>query len=201
MIRRRLKVGIALLGIIIAAMALYLVHLKHKAEMLAPPPPVAQPVAPPPSGPAEQLTLYVANDADGTLSAVTVRSALPSDAGERARLALQTLINRYQLPGSQHRLGTGAAVEDVFLLNENSAVVNLNAAFAETHPSGIQVEWLTIESMIMTLKAQLPQLNRVRFLVDGNSRETLAGHIAMAGWFNVAQVVEAAAEQSGGAGN
>jgi Sporulation and spore germination len=199
MISRRMKVGIGLLAMIILVMALALLHLKQKAEMLAPPP-IAQPVPPPPSGPAQQLTLYLANDGDGSLRAVTVNSALPSDAGERARLALQTLTARDQQPDSHHRLGTGAAVEDVFLLDENSAVVNLNAAFADTHPSGIQVEWLTIESMVMTLKAQLPQLTRVRFLVDGNSRETLAGHVAMAGWFDVAQVSEAAAQQSGGGG-
>jgi len=199
MISRRMKVGIALLATIILAMALYLVHLKHKAEMLAPAP-VALPVAPPPSGPAQQLTLYLASDADGSLRAATVSSALPSDPGERARLALQTLFARYEQHGSPHPIGAGAAVQDVFLLDENSAVVSLNAAFADAHPRGIQVEWLTIESMIMTLKAQLPQLTRVRFLVDGNSRETLAGHVAMAGWFDVAQVSEAAAQQSGGGG-
>jgi hypothetical protein len=200
MISRRMKVAIALLAIIILAMAGYLVHLKHKAELLAPPP-VGQAVAPPPSGPTQQLTLYLADDADGSLRAVTMSSALPGDPGERARLALQTLLKRYQQPDSHHRLGGAAAVEDVFLLDANSAVVNLNAAFADTHPSGIQVEWLTIESMVMTLKAQLPELTRVRFLVDGNSRENLAGHVAMAGWFDVAQVSEAAAAQSGGAGN
>jgi hypothetical protein len=44
------------------------------------------------------------------------------------------------------------------------------------------------------LKAQLPQLGRVRFLVDGKSRDTLAGHIDLTGWYDVAMVAEAAKE-------
>lgn len=48
--------------------------------------------------------------------------------------------------------------------------------------------------MVLTLKAQLPQLNRVRFLVDGKNRDTLAGHIDLTGWYDVALVTEAAKE-------
>ena len=83
-------------------------------------------------------------------------------------------------------------MHDVYLLDPASAVVNLNAAFANTHRSGIEVEQLTVFSMVLTLKAQLPQLTRVRFLVDGKTRDTLAGHVDLAGWQDVAMVTEAA---------
>jgi hypothetical protein len=76
----------------------------------------------------------------------------------------------------------------VYLLDAASAVVNLNAAFANSHRSGIEVEQLTVLSLVRTLKAQLPQLTRVRFLVDGKTRETLAGHIDLSGWYDVAMV-------------
>ncbi len=56
------------------------------------------------------------------------------------------------------------------------AVVNLTKTFADAHPSGIEAEDLTLRAIIATLHANLPALEQVRFLVDGQPRETLAGH-------------------------
>ena len=60
--------------------------------------------------------------------------------------------------------------------SDELAVVNLTSAFASNHPSGIETESLTVLSMCATLHANLPQVTQVRFLVDGQPRETLAGH-------------------------
>ena len=56
------------------------------------------------------------------------------------------------------------------------AVVNLTKAFADEHPSGIESEDLTLRVIIATLQANLPDVEQVRFLVDGQPRETLNGH-------------------------
>lgn len=56
------------------------------------------------------------------------------------------------------------------------AVVNLTGAFVATHPSGIEAETLTIQSICATLHANLPKVTQVRFLVDGQVHPTLAGH-------------------------
>jgi len=56
------------------------------------------------------------------------------------------------------------------------AVINLHGSFVNSHPSGVEVESLTLLSMIGTLHANLPQIEQVRFLVDGQPHETLAGH-------------------------
>ncbi len=193
MIPRRLQYVIAALVVAILAMGSYLVHLKRKAESIAGPT-ATQPLTAPVSGPAEQMTLYLANDEQDSLQSVNISSALPSDPGERGRLALHMLTTRYLEKDSAHPLGAGADVRDVYLLDSASAVVNLNGAFAESHRSGIEVEQLTVFSMVLTLKAQFPQLSRARFLVDGKSRETLAGHIDLTGWYDVALVTEAAKE-------
>ena len=39
---------------------------------------------------------------------------------------------------------------------------------------------LTVLSMIGTLHANFPEITQVRFLVDGQPRETLAGHVDLA---------------------
>lgn len=56
------------------------------------------------------------------------------------------------------------------------AVVNLTKAFADAHPSGIESEELTLQAIIATLQANLPHVDEVLFLVDGQSRDTLNGH-------------------------
>jgi IS5 family transposase len=50
---------------------------------------------------------------------------------------------------------------------------------------------LTILSLVRTLKTQLPQLTRVRFLVEGKTRDTLAGHIDLSGWLDIGMVAKA----------
>jgi hypothetical protein len=56
------------------------------------------------------------------------------------------------------------------------AVVDLSAAFAASQPSGIEPETLTLLAIIGTLHANLPAITEVRFLVDGQPAQTLAGH-------------------------
>ena len=194
MISRKLQYAIVGLVLAILAMGFYLVHLKRKAESIGAPP-QAQALVAPPSGPAQQMTLYLASDDDIALRPVTVTSALPSDSGERGRLALHTLIARSLQPGSLHPLGSGADVQQVYLVDPASAVVNLNSAFANSHRSGVEVEQLSIFSMVLTLKAQLPALTRIRFLVDGKTRDTLAGHVDLAGWLDVGMVADASRQQ------
>jgi Sporulation and spore germination len=190
-ISRKLQIVIVALVLAILAMGLYLVHLRRKAESIGVAP-VTQALTPPPGGPTQQMTLYLASDEDDSLRPIGIASALPTDAGERGRLALQTLIARYRRPDSPHPLSFGADVQEVYLLDPATAVVNLNAEFAGSHRSGIEVEQLSIFSMVLTLKAQLPQLTRVRFLVEGKSRDTLAGHIDLSGWLDPALVADAA---------
>jgi hypothetical protein len=70
----------------------------------------------------------------------------------------------------------------------------VNSAFADGHRSGILVEELTIASLARTLSANIPGINRIRILVDGRSRDTLAGHADISGFYDVSAVNQLAAE-------
>jgi hypothetical protein len=133
------------------------------------------PIAAPTSASSEDVTLYLANDTDGSITPTTAQVPLPQDPGMRARVLLDYLIAQYALPTSAHPLQPGSAVDDVFLLN-NQAVINLRGSFLDNHPSGVLVENLTLQSIIGTLHAALPQVTQIRFLVDGDPHDTLAGH-------------------------
>ena len=65
------------------------------------------------------------------------------------------------------------------------AVINLDGTFANRHPSGIEAETLTINSILGTLYANFPRIEQVRFLVDGRPRDTLAGHADLTRTYSV----------------
>jgi hypothetical protein len=168
-----------------------------------------------PTASTEAVTLDLANDGDGSITAQQRQIALPDEETARARALIDHLMAEYALPGSPHPLQPGAAVNEVFLLplpiigyttdtaSDTSAdvpagtspvastdvnalqpsapggelaVIDLRGSFVDQHPSGVEVETLTLESILGTLHANLPQIEQVRFLVDGQPRETLAGH-------------------------
>jgi len=71
------------------------------------------------------------------------------------------------------------------------AVVNLTKTFADAHASGVETEDLTVRAIIATLHENLPQVEQVRFLVDGQTRETLAGHADFTRAYGVKDPVKA----------
>ncbi len=139
-----------------------------------------------PSSSTEDVTLYLAADADGSITPTQRQLALPADPTLRARTLLDRLLAEYTLPNSAHPLQSGPSIDDVFLLDAPTnptasalnqlAVINLNSAFLTHHPSGVEVEDLTLQSILGTLHAAFPRITQVRFLVDGQPRETIAGH-------------------------
>ena len=95
---------------------------------------------------------------------------------------------------SPHPLAESAAILDVFLTPDGTAVINTNAAFADGHSSSILGEDLTTLSLVETLSANLASVRRVKILVEGKERDTLAGHVDLRQFFAVERVHEAARE-------
>jgi hypothetical protein len=113
---------------------------------------------------------------------------LPSGRQERAQELLRSLLALYLDKSSPHPLASGAEVRSVFLVDPGVAVIDLNGAFADGHRSGVLVEDLTIASLIHTISANTPGILRVRILVDGKERETLAGHADLSDFYDVTAV-------------
>lgn len=187
-----------------AAMGAELWHLRQRAHLRLLAGQVTTPTHAPEVAPEVQATLMVASDVDGSLTPQVLSLPLPSNPNERARAILGKLLDLYALPGAAHQVAGGpSSVLQVFLVSapkaaahtapesrrrppklhratpesgSELAVVNLAAAFANNHPSGLETETLTLLSICDTLHANLPRVSEVRFLVDGQSRATLSGH-------------------------
>lgn len=187
MIPRHLIIGTAVMLAIALGMGLYMRRVSRRAAQQEPAT-YTQPVEPPVSGPTEQITLYVAYDDPGTLRAQGARIPLPAGRQERAEELLRALVVIYLDKNSPHPLPAGSEVRSVYLVDPGLAVIDTNAAFADGHRSGVLVEELTVTSLVETLSVNIPGINRVKILVDGKSRDTLAGHVDLTGFFDVGQV-------------
>jgi hypothetical protein len=167
-------------------MSAVLIRLREKAHNQLLSAGGTMPLNPPGQASARDVTLMIANDLNGSVTAEHQEMTLPADPNARAHVILQHLIADYAEPGSNHPIAPNNGVNDVFFMplpKQNGqtsagsmAIVNLSGSFAAAHPSGIEPETLTLLSIIGTLHANFPEVSQVRFLVDGQPRDTLAGH-------------------------
>ncbi|MFI5114465.1 MAG: GerMN domain-containing protein [Terriglobales bacterium] len=191
MIPRHLVIGVAAMLVVVLSMGIYLRHMRRRAGEIQAAAADARPVAPPASGPTENVTLYVADDAAGVLRTQAAKIPLPGGRQQRAEELLRALLRIYQQPDSPHPLATAADIRSIYLVAPGAAVIDLNAAFADEHRSGILDEQLTVNSLVETLAVNVPGISRVRILVEGRTRDTLAGHADLSEFFDVSAVAQA----------
>jgi Sporulation and spore germination len=188
MIPRYFYIAASIMLVAVIAMSAYAWHMRGRAAANSAAPTDTRPVVAPVAGPTEQVTLYVAYDDLGILRAQAARIPLPSVRQQRAEELLRALVTLYLDKSSPHPLAPGSDIRSVFLVDPGLAVIDVNAAFADGHRSGVLAEELTVASLIRTLSANIPGIMKVKFLVEGKQRDTLAGHADLSGFFDVAAV-------------
>lgn len=188
---RQLTFATAILFAVAIVMSLYVWQLRRR-EVRNPAVATAQHVAPPVSGPMERVTVWVAHDDLETLRAQSVSIPLTAGRQERAQELMHALLDIYQDKSSPHPVAASAEIHDVYLVDPGLVVIDVNQSFADGQPSGVLAEELTLASMIQTLSVNTPGLTRAKILVDGQERETLAGHADLTGFYDVSQVAELA---------
>lgn len=201
MIPRHLAIVFSVLVLASLVMGVILFHTLEKAHQQMLEGQDAAPTKAPAVAAPVEATLIVADDDDDSLRPQKMMLPLPADAEARGRAVLNKLLDLYAAQGATHPVPAASqSVAQVFLLPAESAsgpanltagqtrasraadtglqlaVVNLKGNFAASHPSGLETETLTVLSICGTLKANLPRVAEVRFLVDGQQRQSLAGH-------------------------
>ena len=188
MIPRHLYFAVSVLLLAVLGMSIYAWHMRGRAQAGSVTTLDSRPVTPPVAGATEQVTLFVAYDDIGVLHSQSARIPLPSVRQERAEELLRALLAIYLDKSSPHPLPAGSDVRSVYLVDPGLAVIDINAAFADGHRSGVLSEELTVASLIQTLTANLPGILKVKILVEGKERQTLAGHADLSNFFDVTAV-------------
>ena len=193
MIPRYFYIAVSVLLLAVLSMSVYAWRMRGRAAAS----PVAsvdiRPVVAPVAGPTEQVTLFVAYDDVGVLHAQAAQIPLPSVRQQRAEELLRALLALYLDKASPHPLPPGSDIRSVYMVDPGLAVIDI-AAFADGHRSGVLEEELTVASLIQTLAANIPGILRVKILVEGKQRETLAGHADLSNFFDVSAVHQLTAQ-------
>ena len=198
MIPRHLVIGVAVLMLAALGLSGYAWKMRKTAASTTAASVDTRPLAPPVAGPTEQVILFVAHDDNGTLRAESAQIPLPSGRQQRAEELLRSLLSLYLEKSSPHSIAAGSEIRSVFLIDPGVAVIDLNAAFANNHRSGVLVEELPITSLIHTISANIPGIAKVQILIDGKERDTLAGHADLSSYYDVTAVNQLATQLQSG---
>ncbi len=169
---------------------------------------VAAPTQAPLVAPAEQATLMVANDADNSVQPRILTLPLPQNPEARARAVLGKLFDLYAAPDATHLVPGGAnSIAQVFLVPVADGSGKTSPAAPELGSGephrrvcgGASVGTSGRDAYrpfhLRHAKRQLPNVTQVRFLVDGQTRATLAGHADLTRTYPAAKMVLAERSQ------
>ncbi|MGH9570757.1 MAG: GerMN domain-containing protein, partial [Candidatus Angelobacter sp.] len=187
MIPRHFQITIGLLLLAILFSGIVIIQLRQREQANAQPEGLSV-SAPMSGGKPERIRILVAYDGDQALRWRVADALMPTDPASRAREAMQTLLAQYLESPSPHPLAKGTDIKDVYLIGNDTLIVDTTAPFADGHPSGILREELTLVSLIETVSANVAGVKRVKFLVDGKERETLAGHADLISFYQTSAI-------------
>ncbi len=136
----------------------------------------------PASAATQLVTLYFPSYATGLLIPETRPLALAANDTDRIKQVVLALIE-----GSQKGLGTvlppSATLRAVFMTSDGTAFLDFSQDALTNFPPGIESESLAVYSIVDSIAANVPDVKRVKFLVQGQQVRTLAGHIDLSGYF------------------
>lgn len=190
---RRKQIAIAVLALLVIAGFLYLPGLYHRVlglqrvrgseeaerrELVRPP------VSTPTDAPVRATVFWASSTVPGTLESESVELKLSADPVERGKQLMNALIAGPP-DAAQRTLPSNAALIEFYLLPGGVAVADFSSAISTELPSGIESEQLAVDSIADTLAANIPDLHRLKILIDGREAQTLAGHVDLTGYFTL----------------
>lgn len=122
------------------------------------------------------LHLYFAGEDGAYLTAEDRVVARPDAVKTLGAFIVEALIDgpRTSLAGT---MPPGTALRAFHLLEDGTAFVDLSKEVKTNHPGGARSEMMTIFSLVNSVVLNVPAIEAVKILIDGQEETTLAGHI------------------------
>ncbi|MGH9450318.1 MAG: GerMN domain-containing protein [Terriglobia bacterium] len=128
----------------------------------------------------QTVTLYFPNYDTGALVGEARQIALASSTEDQIRQIVLALV-----AGSQQRqaraLPPATVLRAAFLSQDGTAYLDFSTDVRNDFPVGIESETLALRSVVDSLAATIPRIQRVKFLVQGQEVDTLDGHADLTG--------------------
>ena len=93
-----------------------------------------------------------------------------------ARVVVEALIRGPQ-QGLVRTMASTTKLRAVYITSGGTCYVDLSRNAGRDHPGGCNSEILTIYSVVNSLVLNVPEIKRVKMLIEGEEALTLAGHI------------------------
>jgi germination protein M len=119
-----------------------------------------------------EVTLYFSDESAQYLVPESRKIALTD---YPAKLAIEELIKGPENSKLYPTIPQTTKVNGLYV-SDRIAYIDFSSEIKEDHPGGSTGELLTVYSVVMTLTS-FPDIDKVQLLVDGNSGETLVGHV------------------------
>jgi hypothetical protein len=170
--------GLVLLGVLVAAVAAWILLIVlprwygPRSPQPAPPATQAQ------QEPARKITATLFYISEDGLRLVTVKREVPfgGTPAEQARHILEEALKPAPAP-YVNAIPEGTTLRAVFVTGRGDAYVDLSGNVAQKHAGGSLGELFTVYSVVNALTVNLPAITAVQILVDGKEVDTLAGHV------------------------
>jgi germination protein M len=130
----------------------------------------------PSTEPTTELRLYF-SDRQAEKLVAEVRAIPQTD--EVGRAAVEALIEGPAFEGAVPTMPEGTLLLGI-QIEQGEATVNFSSELVDNHSGGSSGERMTVYSVVNTL-TEFDTVSAVRFLVDGQKRDTIAGHMDISG--------------------
>lgn len=127
---------------------------------------------------ADRQVRFFFEQADATLVAEVRNLRLPESPVAAATPLLREYLKGPSRPESARPFPVDVVLRAAYVLPDGTAIVDLGGPTLTTGWStGSHAELMAAYSLVQTLTVNVPQVKRVRILVNGQQGETLAGHL------------------------
>lgn len=147
---------------------------------------ITQPPLPDPSIAPVKVRLYRIAAGGTAIEPVETEIGLSSEVAVRARQLMAALAALDPPRGGERTLPPDTALLEFYLLADGTAIADFSNELAFATPSGILSEQLALEAITRTLGENIPQLRRLKIVIAGAETETLAGHVDLKNFIEVA---------------
>lgn len=122
------------------------------------------------------VTFYFADAVTGRLIAEQRTFTHPEAPVEFARMIVGGLVNGPEQGGSP-TFPAETTLKALYIMKDGTAITDFSKDISEKHPGGALTEYMTVMCLVHSLTANIPDIKRVKVLIDGKEADTLAGHI------------------------
>jgi len=141
------------------------------ADAPAPPAPQA------PQAPRIKATLFFASEDGRRLVPAEAEVPLAEGVVAQARAIVQAQLAATPPAPLVSTIPAGSTLRGIFVSDRNEAFVDFDPSIRTAHPGGLLQELMTVYTIVNALLTNLPTLQEVQILINGQEVDTLAGHV------------------------